>query len=186
MTFELTELKMASVSNEFFCAVSVGSLDDLNKIIGKIGGEMIFNLAQSYNEMGETPLLVAISNRHLNVVQFLVGVLEIDISQEGRFSWKDLNYLKIPPLFAAIISDQMSIIHYLIETKKVAVNLDLFLSDSSTHHITELFRNKIDVLELIGAAYILHGDRESCLCGLSYWEKSESFVPVPVDGRSIS
>lgn len=176
---------MASVSIEFFCAVSVGSLDDLNEIIGNIGGEMIFNLAQSYNETGETPLLVAISNRHLHVVQFLVGVLEIDISQEGRFSWKDLDYLKIPPLFAAIISDQMSIINYLIETKKVAVNLDLFLSDSPNRHIFELLR-QINILELIGAAYILNGDRESLLCGLSYLKKSEYFVPFPVDGRSIS
>ncbi|XP_046636782.1 uncharacterized protein LOC124315267 isoform X2 [Daphnia pulicaria] len=171
---------MASVSIEFFRAVSVGSLDDLNEIIGNIGGEMIFNLAQSYNETGETPLLVAISNRHLHVVQFLVGVLEIDISQEGRFSWKDLDYLKIPPLFAAIISDQMSIINYLIETKKVAVNLDLFLSDSPNRHIFELLR-QINILELIGAAYILNGDRESLLCGLSYLKKSKYFVPFPVD-----
>jgi hypothetical protein len=111
-----------------------------------------------------------------------VDILEIDISQVGRFSWKDSNYLNIPPLFAAIISDQISMTNYLIETKKVAVNLDLFMKDSTTTSL-----DKINVLELIGAGYILHGVCDSHLRGLIYWEKAEIFGQhVIVDGSSIS
>jgi ankyrin repeat protein len=167
---------------DFYRAVSVGSLDNLYEILGKTERKMMSNLAQSYNEMGETPLLVAINKRHLHVVQFLVDILEIDISQVGRFSWKDSNYLNIPPLFAAIISDQISMTNYLIETKKVAVNLDLFMKDSTTTSL-----DKINVLELIGAGYILHGVCDSHLRGLIYWEKAEIFGQhVIVDGSSIS
>ena len=167
---------------DFYRAVYVGSLDDLYEILGKTERKIMSNLAQSYNEMGETPLLVAINKRHPFVVQFLVDILEIDISQVGRFSWKDSNYLNIPPLFAAIISDQMSITNYLIETKKDAVNLDLFMKGSTTTRL-----DKINVLELIGAAYILHGVRDSHLRGLIYWEKAEILGQhVIVDGSSIS
>ena len=123
---------------------------------------------------------MAINKRHLHVVTFLVDVLDIDISQVGRFSWKGLNYLNIPPLFAAIISDQMSIIKYLIETRKVAVNLDSFMKDS----ITVLF--KMNILELIGAAYILHAERGCRLRGLSYWKKAESLGHLKIGDISIS
>lgn len=76
-------------NQHFFQAVANCSVDDLRKILDMEGLESTTKLAQSYNETGETPLLVAIGQQHclqhFFVMKFLVDLLNVDISQTGRF-----------------------------------------------------------------------------------------------------
>ncbi|KZS12324.1 Uncharacterized protein APZ42_022430 [Daphnia magna] len=64
----------------FFQAVATGSMECLRKAF-KEGDEFIANVAKSYNDMGETPLLVAIKNRNFRTVKFLVNKLKVSVIQ---------------------------------------------------------------------------------------------------------
>ncbi|XP_046461804.1 uncharacterized protein LOC124208129 isoform X1 [Daphnia pulex] len=139
-------------SKEIFEAVRMGSKDVLKKLLATNGLDVTSKLAQSYNEEGETPLLVAIKCKHLNVVKFLVEDLKVNIGQIGRFFWKMMDYSEVLPLFASIISDQLSIMQFLFAEEmkyKSTISLDSIMSSSIPRP------QKIDQLELIGATFIL-------------------------------
>lgn len=139
-------------SNEIFEAVRIGSVDVLEKLLATNGLDVTSKLAQSYNKEGETPLLVAIKCKHLNVVKFLVEDLKVNIGQIGRFFWKTVDYSEVLPLYASIISDQLSIMKFLFAEEmkyESAISLDSIMSSSIPRP------QKIDQLELIGAGFIL-------------------------------
>jgi hypothetical protein len=155
-----------NISNHFFAAVSMGSELELREILEAEGREITIDAAQSYNEQGETPLLVAIRRKHIGVVKFLVSELKVDIGQSGRFAWKGLDHSQIPPLFAAIISGQVAIVDYLISVE----NLDTPSIPMSSIMSSSISRQeKIDALELMGSAYIFYGEETARGFGLPCW-----------------
>lgn len=88
--------------------MSIGSEFELREILDAEGRKITINAAESYNEQGETPLLVAMRRKHFDAVKFLVTDLKVDvIGQNGRFSWKGIDCSEVPPLFAAIISGKI-------------------------------------------------------------------------------
>jgi hypothetical protein len=78
--------------------------------------------------------------------------LKVNIGQIGQFFWKTVDYSEVLPLFASIISDQLSIIKFLFAEEmkyESAISLDSIMSSSIPRP------QKIDQLELIGATFIL-------------------------------
>ena len=64
-------------------------------------------LANSYGGIRDTPLLLAIRGNDITkTVELLINDLNIPTHQLGRFLWKEFEYLKGSPLYAAIISEQ--------------------------------------------------------------------------------
>jgi hypothetical protein len=170
-------------SKEIFEAVRIGSVDILEKLLATNGLDVTSKLAQSYNEEGETPLLVAIKCKHLNVVKFLVEDLKVNIGQIGRFFWKTVDYSEVLPLFASIITDQLSIMKFLS-----AISLDSIMSSS----IPRL--QKIDQLELIGSTFILlknvpwisqedDGNDPDEQRGRMCWKEAMTLRLCPADGE---
>lgn len=168
-----------NTDDDFFQIVASGSVSDLLKIIEKEGREKSTKLAQSYNEMGATPLLVAIGKKDFQVMELLVEVMGASIGQIGHFTSNGVDYADCPPLFAAIVSDQLSFVEYLFKRKmtrdKPSLNFDSFLSSSIT------CRQKINILKLIGATYMLSGNWSSFLHGLSYWKKAMTLTSSTAD-----
>ena len=140
---------------EFYEAVRTGSVDMLEQFLANDGLDLTSKLAQSCNEDGETPLLLAIKSKHFQVVKFLIEDLDVNFGEIGRFFWKSVDYGEVLPLFASIISDQRSIMKYLITKEmkyKPSISLD---SEMSLRRNNVPRPQKIDQLELIGAAFIL-------------------------------
>ena len=136
-----------------FSAAASGSVEAMQEVVYRCGLEQTAELAKSQNNEGETPLIVAVKGNHLEVVKFLVHELHVSIGQTARFLWKGVDYLQVPPIFAAIICGKLPhqlIIRFLIETDfENPVVLDSVLSSSIPPS------QKLDVLEVIGAAYAL-------------------------------
>ena len=136
-----------------FDAAASGSVEAMQEVVYRCGLELTAELAKSQNNEGETPLIVAVKGNHLEVVKFLVNQLHVSIGQTGRFLWKGVDYLQVPPVFAAIICDTLPdqpILNFLVDSDLAnPVVLDSVLSSSIPRP------QKIDVLEVIGAAYAL-------------------------------
>jgi hypothetical protein len=178
-------------SKEIFEAVRMGSVDVLEKLLATNGLDATSKLAQSYNEEGETPLLVAIKCKHLKVVKFLVKSLKVNFGQIGRFFWRTVDYSEVLPLFASIISDQLSIMKFLFaqEMKYTsAISLDSIMSSSIPRP------QKIDQLELIGAGFILlknvpwisqedDGNDPEERRGWTCWKEAMKLRLCPADGE---
>lgn len=178
-------------SNEIFEAVRIGSVDVLKKLLATNGLDVTSKLAQSYNKEGETPLLVAIKCKHLNVVKFLVEDLKVNIGQIGRFFWKTVDYSEVLPLYASIISDQLSIMKFLFAEEmkyESAISLDSIMSSSIPRP------QKIDQLELIGAGFILlknvpwisqedDGNDPDEQRGRMCWKEAMTLRLCPADGE---
>ena len=125
------------------------------------------------------------------MVELLVEGLDTPIGQTGRFIWKGIDYQAVPPLFAAILAEHadsisvsMPILKFLIEKDLLAnhdspVGLDFIMSSSVP------LTQKIDTLELMGAAYILEN---RFTFGMKCWvralvlrESTEDVEPFPQD-----
>ena len=141
-----------------FDAAASSSVKAMQEVVNSCGLEETAEFAKSLNAEGETPLIIAVKGNHLEVVKFLVHELHVSIGQTARFLWKSVDYLQVPPIFAAIICGKLPhqlIIRFLIETDfENPVVLDSVLSSSIPRP------QKIDVLEVIGAAYALFYDLE--------------------------
>ncbi len=169
------ELHEINDTEAFFKLVSIGSVTELKKLLSKFEQEVVEKISKSCNIDGETPLLLAIKGNHKKMVKFLLQNLNVPIAQTGRFVWRELVYGAVPPLLAAILSDQTSdlcIIDFLI-TKEVriftsSVNVDSVLSSPIP------CSQKIEILELMGAAYILiqQGKQRACQFGLQCWTEA--------------
>ena len=150
--------------NLFFSAVSKGSITEVQQLLYVNGLEITTDMAKSFNELGETPLLVAIKENDYLMVQFLVEVLNVPINQMGRFLWNEVDYPEVPPLFAAIICDQTFstfIVHFLttalLNSGARPVNIFHACLDSILASSISNRTQKIDILELLGAAFIPAG-----------------------------
>ena len=167
---------------DFFQLVSSGSVDELKEIVIDIEPEEAIKIANTVNNNGETPLIVAIQGNHYKMIEYLVKELKANIYQFGRFIWKECDYAEVPPIFAAILCDMLDghfIIDFLIDQdviKNVSPGLvDLILAGPSTPV------RKTDMLKLLGAAYILNElelgfpDRPMEF-GMQFWTKASIAV----------
>ena len=148
-----------------FEAAASGSVEALQEVVNSCGLEQTAEYAKSQNEERETPLIVAVKGEHYEVVEFLVDELHVSVGQTGRFLWNGVDYLQVPPLFAVIICGKLPY-HPIIElliAKDVAnpVVLESILSSSIPRSL------KIDILELIGAAYALNENRRRI--AMDFW-----------------
>ena len=138
---------------QLFQAAASGSVESMQEVVNRCGLEQTAEFAKSLNCEGETPLIVAVKGNHEKVVNFLVNKLNVSVGQTARFLWKGVDYLQVPPIFAAVICDKLPhhpIICFLLERDEAnPVVLDSVLSSSIPRP------QKIDVLEVIGAAYAL-------------------------------
>ncbi len=168
----------SDMKKDFFGAISMGSMSKLKRMIESNGKETMIGLAKCYNNQGETPLINAIKNKHPDIFTFLIHDLEVDISQNSRFWWKGVNWEEVPPLLAAIVSDQLTMVKQLIDLENVtelAVGLLSILSSSCTR------QQKIDALELMGAAYILFD--YGIWCGIPCWMEAMTLRNSTPDGE---
>ena len=182
---------MESQQQTFFEAVGRGAVGEVRSMITTNGKELMVQLARSSNDLGETPLILAVKGNHEKMVELLVEGLDTPIGQTGRFIWKGIDYQAVPPLFAAILAEHadsisvsMPILKFLIEKDLLAnhdspVGLDFIMSSSVP------LTQKIDTLELMGAAYILEN---RFTFGMKCWvralvlrESTEDVEPFPQD-----
>ena len=181
---------MASSKQLFFDAVQRGSVEELKSMANVIGKESVVQLASSFNDLRETPLIIAAKENHIALVQFLVGELEAPIEQKGRFFWKGIDYEEVPPCFAAILSDHtigVEIVRSLmLDVDELPLVLDSIMSSSIPR------AQKIDVLEFVGAAYFLESfDPDVCI---EYWiqamelrqSNADGGPPIPKDPQVLS
>ena len=152
----------------FFDSLETKSIDELRALSTKYGENVVNYLAQSYTEEGSTPLLLAIRYERLDLVKFLMEELEARLNQTGRFVWEEEEYEDVPPLFAAVIAGQLSITKYLTSHEFLFCSYELYLPRFST---SKNRLDKIDVLELMGAAYILVGE-DSWGIRWQFWEEA--------------
>lgn len=150
------------VRDTFFHAVSRGSVDEVDKIINKHGLKEGIKLGKSFNREGETCLIVAIKENHLDIVKLLVNKLKVSIGQLGRFVWRNVEYPEAPPLFVAMVchkNTSQPILGFLLKVNtpiKIPEVLDPIMASR-----TIPLPQKIDFLELIGSVYILNDCMES-------------------------
>ncbi|KAI9554276.1 hypothetical protein GHT06_019548 [Daphnia sinensis] len=169
----------------FFEAVSKGSKKKLNIMLFETNGpEVTAELAKSYNEDGETPLLMATRQGKKKMVKFLLQQLHVPVSQHGRFTWNGVEYPEVPPLFVAILCGQTDIVPQLVAAEiKSGQTLN---SINSIVYSTNDRHQKINILELLGAAnlcfYDLHGSRE---LGLLYWKEAMNLRNATNDGWQV-
>ena len=171
---------------DFFQLVSSGSVDELKEIVIDIEPEEAIKIANTVNNNGETPLIVAIQGNHYKMIEYLVKELKANIYQFGRFIWKECDYAEVPPIFAAILcdmSDEHFIIDFLID-QDVIKNVSPGFVDAIVPGPSTLVC-QTDMLKLLGAAYILNElefdidqDRPYIEFGMQFWTKALSIGPV--------
>ena len=151
-------------SDAFFQGVSSGSVDELNKILVDYAPKEITAIVNSVNSEGETPLLVAIKEDHYGMAAFLVKELKADINRFGRFTLKGLDYAEVPPLFAAFMSyhnydPNHDWLWFLILTEEKFDDKNMsqwrVLLNSISSSLLLTRNQKIEILELLGAAYCM-------------------------------
>lgn len=169
----------------FFEAVSQGSAKKLNIMLyDTYGPSVTAELAKCYNEHGETPLLMAIRQQQLEMVKYLLQRLKVPVSQLERFVWKDVEYCQVPPLFAALLYGDTNIIRFLIAAEmhfgQIFTSINSVISSSNDR------QQKIDILELLGGAYLcfhqLHGTRDA---GLHCWKEAMHLRNSTTDGWQV-
>ena len=164
----------------FFDAVSRGSVEELENLIDNCTTherEQVIEFVHSSNEIGETPLLLAVKGNHKEMVDFLTLELGASVSQNRKFVWQGICYEGITLLFVALVGTNKTspfIIRSLIPSLPARA---FGRNDTSLIHSTMSSTNtrpqKIDLLELIGAAYILEDHTEkSTEFGLACWKQA--------------
>ena len=131
----------------FFDSLETKSIDELRALSTKYGENVVNYLAQSYTDEGSTPLLLAIRYERLDLVKFLMEELEARLNQTGRFVWEEEEYEDVPPLFAAVISGQLSITKYLTSTSLFLVRANCTFRASQ---LLKIVRTKSRCLNLWG------------------------------------
>ena len=165
-----------------FEAADSGSVEVLREVVNSCGLEQTAEYAKSQNEELETPLIVAVKRNHYEVVEFLVRELHVSVGQTGRFLWNGVDYLQVPPLLAAIMCAKLCyhpIIDLLI-ARDVAnpVVLESILSSSIPRCL------KIDILELVGAAYSQNENQRRI--AMDFWSHATSLRQSTATEPSIT
>ena len=177
---------MESSKQTFFEAVGRGAVGEVRSMVTVNGRELMVQFARSSNDFGETPLILAVKGNHEEMVKLLVEELDAPLGQTGRFVWKGIDYQAVPPLFSAILAehtDHLPILKFLIDKDLTANNsfagLDSIMSNSVP------LTQKIDILELMGAAYILENRFDFAMkCwvrAVALRQSTEEFEPFPQD-----
>nr|CAH0102404.1 unnamed protein product [Daphnia galeata] len=166
----------------FFEAVTEGSRMDIFNMLNIHGPEVITQLSKSYNEHGETPLLVSIKKGNVDMVKCLVGKLDVPIGQIGRFVWKGVEYVDVPALYVAIVRGEMGIAAYLlsteVESNQTAQIIDSILSSPNERQV------KINILELMGAInFYFYESHPKPQNGLMYWRAAMNLRQPTIDGE---
>lgn len=162
----------------FFETLESGCLSALQLTLGNVEPEVKAWLVESYNERGETALVVAIRRRDLSLVKYLMDDLKVDTCRIGNFTWNGVEYLDVPPLFMAIICADFYIFKYMLEYQ----HLNLVDERAGINEILASLQpsqEKINVLELLGATYIHHdlvhprnNNQTTRRRGLQYWREA--------------
>ena len=182
----LNRAMMESTKQTFFDAVGRGADGEIRRMITTKGKKLMVQLARSTNDLGETPLILAVKGNNEEMVKLLVEKLDVPIGQTGRFVWKGIDYQAVPPLFAAILTeaDSMPILKFLIEkdlpeNNNSPAGLDSIISSSVPR------TQKIDILKLIGAVFIW---KKCFLFAVKCWipalalcQSTEDVGPFPQD-----
>ena len=159
----------------FFQAVKTGSVNTLKELQLKIDPKELTKISKLFTHEGETPLLLAIRGCHLEMVKFLVEEVKVNMLQFGRLIWKGtMDYLEVPPLFAALIYDHIpehSITNFMIEQQDHDELIKVMTSFSNSPIPRT---QKIETFELIGAVCLLKKpfDEEMTESGLHFWKES--------------
>ncbi len=168
----------------FFEAVGKGSVKEVEKFLNKNGKKETAALAKTINKEGETPLLLAIKGDHEDMVKFLIEKLKVSSRQLGRFSWNGVHFPHAPPLFAAVVSAKsvcLSIVDTLIYSEDKEFDFASF--DPGAEDDDEIFadsivsssltrQQKIDVLELLGAVYIIKTSIVKLYTAVELWKRA--------------
>ena len=181
----------------FFDAVGKVSVKDLETFVTTHGMEVAVHLVNSSNETGQTPLLLAVRGNNEKMVELLSVKFNTPISKIRRFMWKGLDYEAIPPCFIVLVCSSKiipSIVRFLI-VRNPFYTSPIFINNIISSNNT--LQQKIEILELVGAAYILESladGKQNNLTelGLACWKQaillrhSEPFVPKDgIDGVQI-
>ena len=145
-------------SDAFFQLVSSGLLHELEKLLFDYRPEEITAIVNSVNSEGETPLLVAIKKGHCDIAKLLFKYLKSDSNRFGRFTLKGLDYAEVPPLFTAIMSYRKygTFVFQTLTKKNFGdMNKPLVLLNSISSSLLLTRNQKIEILELLGAAYCM-------------------------------
>ena len=138
----------SAVQKVFFDAVRRGSVEEVKEFVSTHGKQLAVQLVNLSNKTGETPLLLAVTGNHKEMVAFFIFQLIDDpISPNGKFEWRGDNYEGITPLFAALVCSNTTRQHII----KTLILLDFYMVNSlrSTMSSTNTRSQKIDVLELL-------------------------------------
>ncbi|EFX73304.1 hypothetical protein DAPPUDRAFT_253421 [Daphnia pulex] len=167
----------------FFQAVTRGSREDLIRTLNTHGPAVTTELSKSYNEQGQTPLLVAILQGHLDVVKFLVGKLDVPIGQIGQMILNGVKYLDVPALYVAIVCGELDIAAYLLSIEvradqQTAKMIDSIVSSPNGR------QQKINILELMGAVnFYFYETHPAPQNGLMYWRAARHLRQSTVHGE---
>ena len=151
----------------FYEALNTGTALPLQKLKSQITKEELASIAELYTN-GVESLVSPIIHNHLEMVKFLVEEVQVNTHKFGRINEMNMD---VPPLYAAIIYDctpEYSSVNFLIQ-KQDHLNLVHSILHSSIPQ-----EHKIEVLEVIGAGYILKKpvDIETAAVGLHFWKQS--------------
>ena len=164
------------VSEKFFRAVGRGYVFILEEIVAQNEHDVVAEIVNSLNSQGETPLLVAIKGQHFDMVKYLVECLKADIRQMGRV-WNVLDSMTVPFLFVAMLYDSsqnQDIINYLMD-QDAGNNPPIILTSIKSSSIP--LQDKVDILKVVGAAYLLRAERNEddarfVIFGKKYWNEA--------------
>ncbi|XP_046441937.1 protein fem-1 homolog A-like [Daphnia pulex] len=161
-------------------AIKSEFIPELQEILAIQGPEITLP-ATSLDEHETTAMLTAIQNGSCEVVVFL-RELGVDVNLRGTFEWRGVKYDNVSPLCAAIISRQVDIVYEFVIVEED--QLDEVTADMDGIKNSSLDKeHKIEVLELMGAAYAL------CPVPFSYaisiWKEATRLRYSTVDGQPV-
>ena len=151
----------------FYEALNNGTALTLQKLKSQITKEELVSIAKLYTN-GVKSLVSPIVRNQLEMVKFLVEEVQVATHQFGRINEVNMD---VPPLYAAIIYDctpEYNFVNFLIQKQDYLKSIHSILQSSIPRE------HKIEVLEVIGAGYLLKKpfDVEMAACGLHYWKQS--------------
>ena len=153
--------------DHFFSMVQKGHGHNLREFIRRKGQQVAFQLASSYNENNETPLLIAVKNGSLVIVDILKSEAKADIGQTGRFEYQHFYCEETPPLLAAIITNKRRIIESLTEAHPhPELSVDAILSSYLPP------KDKIDALEMMGVVFAFARTSNCHQLGFQCWKEA--------------